>query len=260
MRLKSDLVLKLGGSVITVKDTPMLPDLQRINGIAREFSLSYEGRRVLLVYGGGSFGHPVAKKYLDRTGRILDPNGIAETRHAMHKLTSYLADAFLSYRVPFFAIAPSACFHFREVGGSCEVEHSLRQIYAAFSSGLVPAVGGDVVLTSEGGGRILSGDTIARILARETGASLLAFGTDVDGYLQGGRVLNRISSSELPRIIAKTEGRFGDVTGGMAGKLREIERYMAAGGAGALIFNASRSENIRRILSGETVEGTYIYG
>lgn len=256
--MRADLVIKLGGSAITQKDTPYSPNLAVIDRIADEFSSSWRAGRVLLVHGGGSFGHRAAIKYVDGGGKLFSPRGIAETRHAMHRLTSILAESFLEKGVPFFAIDPSACFFYEEADSKPSLGHSLRPVELALSAGLLPSLGGDVVLSSQGHGRILSGDTIARILALASSARLLAFGTDVDGYLEGGKHLGKIGRGELKEIIAAAKGRSNDVTGGMAGKLSEVGEYLSSGGERALIFNATRPGIVARLLRGEEVEGTYI--
>ncbi|MEJ5292307.1 MAG: isopentenyl phosphate kinase [Candidatus Methanosuratincola sp.] len=256
--MRADLVIKLGGSAITQKDTPYTPNLAVIDRIAQEFSSSWGGRRVLLVHGGGSFGHHAAIKYIDRSGRLCSPRGIAETRHAMHRLTSLLAEPFLEKGVPFFAIDPSACFFYEEGGGKPTLQYSLQPVELALAAGLLPSLGGDVLLSSRGHGRILSGDTIARILALASSAELLAFGTNVDGYLEGGKPVWKIGRGELKELVAAAKCRSKDVTGGMAGKLGEVGEYLSSGGKRALIFNATRPGSVARLLRGEEVEGTYI--
>ena len=57
------IILKLGGSVITRKDssTPTL-DSSNLTRIAREISNS-SYHKLIVVHGAGSFGHPYAKEY-----------------------------------------------------------------------------------------------------------------------------------------------------------------------------------------------------
>ena len=57
------IILKLGGSVITRKDslTPAL-DSSNLTRIAREISNS-SYNKLILVHGAGSFGHPYAREY-----------------------------------------------------------------------------------------------------------------------------------------------------------------------------------------------------
>ncbi|MGD8543676.1 MAG: hypothetical protein PVG48_00980, partial [Candidatus Bathyarchaeota archaeon] len=76
-------VLKLGGSVITNKEKPLTPNLSAIKRLANEISKANVSRLVL-VHGGGSFGHPIAKQYAIEKGykdqtQIM---GFSKTRQA----------------------------------------------------------------------------------------------------------------------------------------------------------------------------------
>ena len=254
--VQADLVIKLGGSAVTHKDVPLSPNLDAIAQIARELSAFKLSSKVVLVHGGGSFGHYEARKYL-QGGVIADPRGIAEVRAAMLSLAKVITDTFLENGVPIFVINPSGSFVLN--GGSTEPSSTfLQPVERCLESGLMPAIGGDVVLDSSGGARILSGDTIARLIALRLDARLLAFGTDVGGVLSGRKIIEEISKEDLPGVASTLSGRPGDVTGGMAGKLREICSYLHAGGKEALIFNITKSGLLTKILKGEKVEGTYI--
>ena len=55
-------VLKLGGSVITDKEKPLTPNLEAIERLATEISRA-KVSSLILVHGGGSFGHPVAERH-----------------------------------------------------------------------------------------------------------------------------------------------------------------------------------------------------
>lgn len=257
--LKAKLVLKLGGSAITKKETPFTPNLGAIDQIALEIAQSTGAAGaggIILVYGGGSFGHPVAAKHLSN-GAVHDALGVAQIRGAMLSLAKVITDAFLKRGVPIFVINPSSSITLGADGepsdGQC-----MRHVGLCLERGLLPALGGDVVIDSSGSARILSGDVIARRLAEAFGASTLAFGTDVDGVMMDGRVVREIEREALPALIARTSGREGDVTGGMAGKLREISKYLHGGGGAVLIFNATKPGSVSRLLGGGDLEGTYI--
>jgi len=257
--LKAKLVLKLGGSAITKKDSPFTPNLEAIDRIALEIAQLIGGAgsgSVILVYGGGSFGHPVAVKHL-ANGVVHDAFGVAEIRGAMLNLSKIITDAFLKRGVPIFVINPSSSMTL-SIDGEPSDGPWVRQVELCLERGLVPALGGDVVIDISGSARILSGDVIARRLAKAFGASLLAFGTDVDGVMMDGQVVKEVAREDLPVLIARASGREGDVTGGMAGKLREIEKYMQGGGGPALIFNATKPGSVAKLLGGGHLEGTYI--
>lgn len=190
-------------------------------------------------------------------GVVHDAFGVAEIRGAMLNLAKIITDAFLKRGVPIFIINPSSSMTLSP-DGEPQDGPWVGQVGLCLERGLVPALGGDVVIDSSGSARILSGDVIARQLAKAFGAPLLAFGTDVDGVMVDGQVVREVKRENLPALIARASGREGDVTGGMAGKLREIEKYLQGGGGEALIFNATRPGSVARLLGGGHVEGTYI--
>ena len=255
--VRADFVIKLGGSAITNKDSPLSPNIEVMEQIAKELAkFDLKEKKIVLVYGGGSFGHFVASKHLFK-GAILNPKGCAEIRAAMLSLTKILTDTFLKYDLPIFVINPSSCFLLKD--GEIDPDRSfLMPIERSLQTGLLPAVGGDVVLDLIDGARILSGDRIARLIARRLEAKALVLGTDVDGILTDKGLLRRIKKCEIKRILTKLGGRPGDVTGGIAGKLREIDKYLSEGGRLAIVFNIARPGLLTQILSGEEVIGTYI--
>jgi len=55
-------ILKIGGSVITDKNGELAAKTEDINRIAEEIKRA-DAENLVVVHGGGSFGHPTAKKY-----------------------------------------------------------------------------------------------------------------------------------------------------------------------------------------------------
>jgi isopentenyl phosphate kinase len=62
----------------------------------------------------------------------------------------------------------------------------------------------------------------------------------------------------MKRMQSKVSGRNGDVTGGMAGKLKEVDKYLSQGGELSVIFNLTKLGVLTKILKGQEVEATYI--
>ena len=102
-------MLKLGGSVVTVKDKPMKADTVNIERLAGEVSKAGL-KQLVIVHGGGSFGHPVAKRYGIMGGdtSINRPFGVSETHRAMVALNSLIVDSLLALKVPALSITPSS--------------------------------------------------------------------------------------------------------------------------------------------------------
>lgn len=256
--VKADFILKLGGSAITHKDAPLSANVPVMETAARELAgVNLSRNKIVLVYGGGSYGHYVARKHMAE-GKVQSPAGAAEIRAAMISLTKVLTEAFLWHGLPIFCISPSSSLAFSE-GRITNEECLLASARLALENGLLPAIGGDVVLERGGGARIASGDLIARILAKRMGAKALLFGTDVDGVTgSNGKLITRAGRGDLDRLIAQIGGRKGDVTGGMAGKLTEIRSYLDEGGRQAIIFNLAKEGRLGGIINGREVECTYI--
>jgi isopentenyl phosphate kinase len=262
--LKSKLVvLKLGGSVITEKAKPLTPNLPAIERLADEI-FKAKMSQLILVHGGGSFGHPVAKKYGIAEG-FKDKSqltGFSKTHEAMVSLNKKIVESLLEKELPAFGMAPSSFIvtkagriHFFE-------EEPLTQ---AVKAGLMPVLYGDAVLDVDKGFAILSGDQLAPFLAERMKAQRLIMGVDVDGLCAGdpkkdpsAHLIPHVTLTELKNSKNRISGtELTDVTGGMLGKVSELFLPVAEG-IETLIVNASKPGNIYKVLRGEEVVGTKI--
>lgn len=254
-------ILKLGGSVITVKDKLFTPDVQTIRRLSEEIAQAH-CRSTIIVHGGGSFGHPVASEYGIRGGykdqrQLL---GFSKTRQAMVALNKLIVDELLRNDVPAVSVQPSACL-FTKKGRVDQV--LLKPILGFLKLGLTPVLYGDAVLDADLGFTILSGDQITSRLAIALNSERIIFGVDVDGLYTSDPKLDpdasfieRISLSRLKGMLTKVGGaRTTDVTGGMLGKLVEaipaIER-----GIKVLLVNAKKPGRVYKALKNENVLGT----
>lgn len=256
-------VVKLGGSVITDKSKEFLERRGVIKRLAREMVGSRY--RLVIVHGGGSFGHPPAAKYRLSNGLKSEEQllGFAITHEAMVKLNSIVVGALVAAKVPAISVQPSACF---VVSGGKIVSAELAGVRKMVAVGLVPVLYGDVVPDLKLGASILSGDEISTYLARELGACRLILGVDVDGVYtadpkRGGApvLLREIHADSWKKISFSTNKRVKDVTGGMRRKVEELAK-LAACGIEAEIANISRPGVLRRVLSGERGIGTVVRG
>lgn len=211
-------VLKLGGSVITEKSSERTLDQERLDAIVGALG-DGDLSEYILVLGGGSFGHPAA----DRHGVTIeqataDPQAIAEIHDAMLELTSLVVDRLIWAGIPAIAMHPMSMARRNE--GS--LSFSLDPVESAVTSGLVPVLHGDGVLTSDSGVTILSGDEIAVEVARSFGADRVGMCTGVPGVLDGdGSVIDRIERfDDVAEAVGGSDTT--DVTGGMAGKVRTL--------------------------------------
>lgn len=256
------LILKLGGSVITIKGESMNANDKNIKRLAEEIAAA-NCRDLVIVHGGGSFGHPIAKKYGIAEGYRSNQQvfGFSQIHRAMITLNSIIIDALLEVSVPSVAVSPSS-FIVTDEGRI--VDSDFKIIHRLVSHGFVPILFGDAVLDKSKGFCILSGDQIAVRLSTELDASRLVFGVDVDGVYTSNpklapesRLVDKLHLDKLFGLIELGKALTTDVTGGMLGKVSEAANAVEAG-VEVLIVNASRPGNILKTLRGEPVIGTII--
>jgi len=256
-------ILKLGGSVITVKDRPFTPNKKAIKRLANEIAQS-SVHSLIIVHGGGSFGHPVAKEYeLSRgyknSSQIV---GFSKTHQAMTTLNKLIIDPLIDQNVPAVEIQPSSCIITKS--GRIQVMEQ-RPLTKLLRMGFVPVLYGDAVLDSNTGFAILSGDQLVSTLAIRLEANRIIIGTDVDGICTAdpkidpsAKLIHHMTLAELKKLQPRIgKAKVTDVTGGMLGKMMElvpaIERKVQV-----IIVNAAKPNNVYKALQGGEVVGTVI--
>ncbi len=256
-------VLKLGGSVITEKDRPLTPNLQAIGRLAEEIDRA-KVSPIVIVHGGGSYGHPIAKTY-EIAGGLKDQAqlvGFSKTHEAMVSLNRLVVGNLLDRGSPAFGMAPSS-FILTSKGRIQIFQGEI--LTRAIKTGLIPVLYGDAVLDTKQGFAILSGDQIAALLAVKLKAERLIMGVDVDGLYDSNpkkdssaRLISRLTLEEVPELMNKIGGaEVSDVTGGMLGKVSELTAPVARG-IETVIVNALKPGYVYRALKGEKVVGTRI--
>jgi isopentenyl phosphate kinase len=257
-------ILKLGGSVITKKNEPFVHASKTIRRLAREIAKA-DIKSLIIVHGGGSFGHPIAKEYSIKQG-YKDPRqlyGLAKTHLSMLRLNHIVMTALMEEGVPAFPIQPSSCFVTK--GGRIDWLN-IDAILDIQRLGLVPVLYGDVSFDQKIGFTILSGDQIVSYLSIRLGATRIVMGIDVDGlYVSNpktdpsSRLLHRVDLSKQRNGIKNLGVRSDivDVTGGMGGKLQELIPALR-NGAEAILVNALRPKRVLKALRGEAVIGTVL--
>ncbi|MFQ5815424.1 MAG: isopentenyl phosphate kinase [Candidatus Hydrothermarchaeaceae archaeon] len=257
------IILKLGGSLITDKSKRFVIRKEAVERVAKEIEESGVLQSgLVIVHGGGSFGHPVAKEYgLD--GGLIGPaqiQGVAATRSAMTKLNTYLVEVLVGRSIPAVSVQTSAVVFCK--AGRIE-RFDFRFIKKLLTSGLVPILYGDVVVDSELRFSILSGDQIVSYLSRSLNPDRIILATDVDGVFDMDPKEARGSKARLIPVLTYQEfasidfGERNDATGGIKGKLVEL-LTLAQDGHEAYIINALRRDRLKKALSGIEVKGTRV--
>jgi len=247
---------------VTVKDEPMTADHESIRRLAEEIKAAWP-TPLILVHGGGSFGHPVAEKYGIADGFISERQlpGYAKTHQAMIALNSIIVDALLDVGLPAISVTPSS-FIMTQEGRITSM--NLEIIGRLVVRGMLPVLYGDAVLDKKKGFSILSGDQLSVRVAVGMGASRLVFGADVDGVytsnpklVADAELIEHLSLENLESYIKIGKALTTDVTGGMLGKVEETRDAVEAG-IEVLICNATKPDFILKALRGEPVTGTVL--
>ncbi|SFS55046.1 isopentenyl phosphate kinase [Halostagnicola kamekurae] len=245
-------ILKLGGSVITDKERPETLDGPALERSAAAVASALEGGSLtdglVVVHGGGSFGHHHASEHGVTTTEGTDEiEAVVDIHGAMETLNQFVLSRLHAQDVPAVPVHPFSTASRDETGA---LSLPTAQIEAMLEAGFVPVLYGDIIATAGAGVTIISGDELVTELARALGADRVGLCSTVPGVLDDdGAVVDRITSFEdVDAILGESEAT--DVTGGMAGKVRTLLELEAP----ASIFGL---ESIDSFLAGQRV-GTSI--
>jgi len=212
-------VLKLGGSVITEKSAPQTLDREAIHEAARVLGNRAGTEPLILVHGGGSFGHPLAAKYgIAETEGTHDARAVAEIHRSMGELNDAVVSALHEESVSALPVRPLSVACRTGDGLSLPADH----VAAMLAEEFVPVLHGDAVVHAEQGCTVLSGDEIVVALARALDADRVGLCSTVPGVLdEQGEILPEIEAyAAVSDALGDSDAT--DVTGGMAGKVRAL--------------------------------------
>ncbi|MHA1269381.1 MAG: isopentenyl phosphate kinase [Candidatus Helarchaeota archaeon] len=231
-------ILKLGGSLITDKDIPFSIRQGILQKCIKQI-ISYDGR-VILIHGGGSFGHPVAKEFKIING--FDPTipnqilGLSKTHKVMNQLNSIIINNLIDNECPAISIQPSSIFIKNNKGYTT---YSINIIENLLNFNIIPVLYGDIVLDTHNSFSIISGDQIAVELCKNIKnykIDKMIFAFDKDGIFVSNEkngesnkknnicLAQEIKVENLNMIKLAKLGNKIDITGGIIGKLKEAEK------------------------------------
>ena len=264
MKRKNEIILlKLGGSLLTDKNKPFS---LRDNILESSLNQIIESKKsIILIHGGGSFGHPIAKKYQisqglndSIKGQIM---GLSKTHEAMIKFNSIIINKLLDKGCSAISVQPSSIFiqDFYEI-----IFKSIDPIEKMLELGIIPVLYGDILLSWDSSFTILSGDQIILKLCEKIQKfkiSKVIFGIEEDGiYIKDNgneKLALKLNSIELANLkLAELDQKI-DVTGGIKGKL-EIIKEIIKFNIPVQIINGIKNNNILKALNNQYLECTSI--
>jgi len=240
-------IVKIGGSFITKKSGYREPETGNIAMIAKAVAAMWRrgARDFILVHGAGSFGHALVLKHGLNEGvqSAAQKLGYADTHAACSELSLMLVKALVEAGAPAVSIPPAAIM--TQKGGRI-ARFDMKTVDGYLQSGYLPVLYGDMVPDSELGGSVCSGDQIVAYLGK--GAECVVLATNVDGVLDDrGNTIPKITTANFNDISKHLKQSSGDVTGAMAGKLKEL----LALDTPAYIVNAANPERIEALMAGK---------
>ncbi len=240
-------IIKLGGSAITKKSGWKNANSKAIASLAQAVACAWKkGKRdLVIVHGAGSFGHALVLKYKIGKGakNKREKSAALKTHAACKKLSSLVVKQLKKKGVKAISLSPN-----RLVSSSMKriKKFNTKPIFSSLKKGVLPVLHGDMVPDEKLGFSVCSGDQIVSYLGKKAKRIILA--TNVDGILVKGKLVKKITKTNFAKIKRHIKGAGSpDVTGGMAGKIREIIKAKVP----AYIVNAKKPKRLLALLLGK---------
>lgn len=265
------LFLKLGGSLITEKQTAETPRHDVLKRLAREIAEARRDRPdldLVLGHGSGSFGHVSARRHGTRGGvrSAAEWFGFAATADAAARLTRIVAAHLLRAGLPAWSLQPGVALRCRDGRVLSGPEETVR---LALERGLLPLIHGDVALDSMRGGTVASTEEIFEQMAVGLAPTRIVLAGEVEGVFSGDPMRNR-NAALVGDITPETFTRMGselgashatDVTGGMAAKVEQAVRMVRSQPQLEVIICGGRRQGVvyDALTSPAKVHGTRIH-
>jgi isopentenyl phosphate kinase len=241
------ILIKLGGSIITNKEKPLSPRRKTIDSILKEIGKVKEP--VIIVHGGGSYGHYWSVKYDMHTKPAkANPKGVAIVKNSMVELNKIILDSAVKNRINSYCLPPTDFMN-----GNKTIKSKILTIDDISKSGLTPITFGDVLWFGQKKSYILSGDVIMTTIGKILKPRLSLFVLDVDGVYSDLKTKKLIYDFKKEKPEIKNNKM--DVTGGMTRKITEASN-MAKAGLKIFFVNGNKPKRITDAISGKRFEGT----
>ena len=245
------ILIKLGGSIITNKEKPLSPRRKTIDILTK--SLKKISEPIIIVHGGGSYGHYWSVKYdMHTKEKKYDLRGVAIIKNSMIELNKIILDSLLKNKLSPYCLPPTDF-----MSGNKPVSKKVKEIEKIAKSGMIPVTYGDALWFGQNKTFILSGDKIMTHIAKILKPRLTIFALNEDGVysdLRSKKLIYELKG-ERPSI---SENKM-DVTGGMTRKIEEASK-IAKMGMNVFFVNGNKPERIVKAVKNSKFEGTVFRG
>ncbi len=243
----------MGGSVITNKETPYTFKRQRTRRLIKEVASSIQ-EGLIIVHGGGSFGHPGAEEYHINND---EPRNVAEAasnvQNDMRLLNTRVLELMIEEGLYPISL-PGGLVTYYENKELVQIDEDIFKRY--LNIGTVPVTFGDVALDKSNKITICSGDDLMLALGKMADRAI--FVSDVDGIYKNGNLVKEFSKSSIPLTQDDLPSQKDsiDVTGGMNRKIKsmlKLSKYCRT-----FLVNGRKKGRLSRLIDGNKVTCTEV--
>ncbi|NHI83597.1 MAG: amino acid kinase [Candidatus Thorarchaeota archaeon] len=263
-------IIKLGGSLLTDKTKPYTYREKVLSSVTQEIRECLDEdliQSLVLLHGVGSYGHPPVLKYNLHKG-FLGPEQLlplSETQESVATLRHIIVKELQKAGIPVCLMYPSSMVTAEKMRMT---NYFLDSLKGFASVGMVPLLGGDILVDAIMGWSVGSGDQLAVIIAKELGAERLIFASDVSGIYEAdpkldpeAPLIDMVNLNQLDATLKRMgKSETADASGKMKGKLEslvpalpEIEQGLEVG-----LLSMMEYGNLKSFLKGEPVAATRI--
>ena len=241
------ILIKLGGSIITNKEKPLSARKKLIDKIV--LSLKKIDEPLVIVHGGGSFGHYWSVKYNMHTKPDnYNTHGVSVVKNSMVELNKIILDSFLKNKLNPYCLPPTDF-----IFGNKPIPKKVKEIEKIAKSNLIPITFGDALWFGKKKSYILSGDKIIAILAKILKPRLCIFVLNVDGLYSDLKTKKLIHELKGQKPLISKSSK--DVTGGMKRKMEEATK-ISKNGINVFFVNGNKPERIVDAVKRKKFHGT----
>ena len=263
-------IIKLGGALLTDKKKPYTYREKVLESVCREIAecLS-EGliQNLILLHGVGSYGHPPVLEYKLHKGFLgheqLLP--LSKTQEGVATFRHIIVKELQNAGIPVCLMYPSSMITSEKMRMT---DYFLEPLKGFADIGMVPLLGGDILIDSAMGWSVGSGDQLAVIIAKELDAKRLLFASDVSGIYEtdpklksDAALINIINLNDLEATLERM-GASGidDASGAMKGKIKSIvpAKPLIEKGLEVGVFSMMNYGTLKAFLKNEDCECTRV--
>ena len=255
-------IIKLGGSVITVKSKDAFFRTEIMNNLSKEIKKSKQ--QCIIIHGAGSFGHVLAKKYNLNKGFYDEDQlkGFSKTMEMVQILNTKVIKSLNQNGLNSISIAPHSILKLK----NHEIDNINLKIFSDYlKNNFIPVTYGDVVLDEKLVFSICSGDLLIYELSKYFKPKKVIFVLDEDGIYDSNPKLNKDAklleklNREDVKKLSTDKNHHADVTKGMEGKIDIIDKISKLG-IDTFLLNGNKYERLYRTLVGKEIIGTIVKG